>query len=98
MNEPSDWELVALARTGDDQAFARLVRRYQQGVVAFCQRMVGSRDDAEDLAQDSFIRVYGIGWARRGENFYRLFGRPQPDADSSAMPAGGPWQDVFADQ
>ena len=58
MNEPSDWELVALARTGDDQAFARLVRRYQQGVVAFCQRMVGSRDDAEDLAQDSFIRVY----------------------------------------
>lgn len=58
MNEPSDWELVAYAQTGDDQAFARLVRRYEQGVVAFCQRMVGSRDDAEDLAQDSFIRVY----------------------------------------
>ena len=58
MSEPSDWELVALARSGDDQAFARLVRRYEQGVVAFCQRMVGSRDDAEDLAQDSFIRVY----------------------------------------
>ncbi len=58
MSEPSDWELIALARAGSDQAFTRLVRRYEQGVVVFCQRMTGSRQDAEDLAQDSFIRVY----------------------------------------
>lgn len=71
MNEPSDWELVARARSGDDQAFGRLVRRYEQGVVAFCQRMVGSRGDAEDLAQDSFIRVY------------RYLARLRPDAKFS---------------
>ncbi len=49
MNSPSDWELVARARVGDDQAFGVLVRRYEQGLIAFCHRMVGSRDDAEDL-------------------------------------------------
>ncbi|HPA03028.1 MAG TPA: sigma-70 family RNA polymerase sigma factor [Candidatus Hydrogenedentes bacterium] len=58
MNAPSDWELVALARSGDDQAFGQLVRRHEQGLIAFCHRMAGSRDEAEDLAQDSFIRVY----------------------------------------
>ncbi|MEA3364653.1 MAG: sigma-70 family RNA polymerase sigma factor [Candidatus Hydrogenedentes bacterium] len=71
MNEPSQWDLVARARTGDAEAFAQLVRRYEQGVVAFCQRMVHSRDDAEDLAQESFIRVY------------RYLGRLRPEAKFS---------------
>ena len=39
-------------------AFAELVERYQQPVIHFCQRMLGSRQDAEDVAQESFVRVY----------------------------------------
>ena len=39
-------------------AFAELVTRYQRPVIHFCQRMVGSRQDAEDIAQESFVRVY----------------------------------------
>lgn len=40
------------------RAFAELVGKYQGPVVHFCQRMVGSLQDAEDLAQETFLRVY----------------------------------------
>lgn len=58
MSEHSDWDLVALANDGDMDAFAELTRRYQRPVIHFCQRMVKSREDAEDIAQESFIRVF----------------------------------------
>jgi RNA polymerase sigma-70 factor (ECF subfamily) len=53
-----DWNLVAQARTGDMEAFALLVRRYHVPLIHFIQRMVGSQQDAEDLAQEAFIRLY----------------------------------------
>lgn len=58
MNEMDDWELVARAQAGDTHAFAVLVRRYQTPVVHFCQRMAGSLQDAEDLAQEAFVRLH----------------------------------------
>lgn len=58
VSEPSDWDLVAQARDGDMDAFAELVKRYERPVVHFCQRMVRSREDAEDLAQETFVRVF----------------------------------------
>ena len=58
MSEHSDWDLVARANDGDSAAFAELVERYHRPVVHFTQRMVGSREDAEDIAQESFVRVY----------------------------------------
>lgn len=58
MSDKADWELVALARSGDMEAFAEIVRRYQRPLVHFCMRMIGSLQDAEDLAQESFVRLY----------------------------------------
>lgn len=58
MSEHSDWDLVALASEGDMTAFSELVHRYERPVVHFCQRMIMSREDAEDIAQESFVRVY----------------------------------------
>ncbi|MCC6144917.1 MAG: sigma-70 family RNA polymerase sigma factor [Candidatus Hydrogenedentes bacterium] len=58
MQPLDDWELVARAQRGDRQAFAELVRRYQDPVVHFCQRMVGPLQDAEDLAQEAFVRLH----------------------------------------
>ena len=58
MKDDNDWDLVARARSGEVDAFAVLVRRYQAPVIQFCRRMVGSTHDAEELAQDSFVRVY----------------------------------------
>ncbi|MBI4497142.1 MAG: sigma-70 family RNA polymerase sigma factor [Chloroflexi bacterium] len=40
------------------EAFAELVRRYQDRIFSYALRMTGSREDAQDLAQETFIRVY----------------------------------------
>ena len=58
MSRTPDWDLVARARTGDMESFARLVHRYEGPLIHFCYRMVGSHQDAQDLAQESFVRVY----------------------------------------
>ncbi len=58
MREVDDWELVAQAQAGDMAAFAALVRRYQAPVMHFCRRMVGSPQDAEELAQECFVRLH----------------------------------------
>lgn len=58
MNDDSDWTLVAQAQAGEEAAFAELVRRYQGRVVQFCFRMAGSAQEAEDLAQECFVRLY----------------------------------------
>ncbi len=58
MHGLSDWELVALAQADDMDAYTELVRRYQTPLMRFCYRMVGSAQDAEEIAQDSFVRVY----------------------------------------
>lgn len=54
----SDEDLVALAVSGDRQAFERLVGRYQRPLINYLHRLTGLRDGAADLAQDVFIKVY----------------------------------------
>ncbi|MEJ2758951.1 MAG: sigma-70 family RNA polymerase sigma factor [Anaerolineales bacterium] len=46
------------AQKGDDLAFARLVEAYQKPVYNLCYRMLGNAGDAEDAAQETFIRAY----------------------------------------
>ncbi len=58
--ETSDWRLVARAQAGDQQAFTELVQRYQRPVLHFCRRMVTSHEEAEDIAQDCFVRLYRV--------------------------------------
>jgi len=45
-------------KAGDDQSFALLLHRYRTPLVNFLYRMVRNREQAEDLAQEVFIRVY----------------------------------------
>jgi RNA polymerase sigma-70 factor (ECF subfamily) len=47
----------ALAESVDD-AFERLVRVYQDRLYSFAHRICGSREDAEEVAQDAFVRAY----------------------------------------
>ena len=51
-------ELIRLAQQGDTQAFGQLVVRHQQVVFNIAYRMVGNRQEAEDVAQESFIKTY----------------------------------------
>jgi len=49
---------VLRARAGDDEAFTRLVEAYQNPVYNLAYRMLGSPTEAEDAAQETFVRVY----------------------------------------
>lgn len=53
-----DGELIKNFTAGDIEAFEALVVRYQKPVVNFVYRMIGSFQEAEDLAQEVFIKVY----------------------------------------
>lgn len=55
---PSDEELIARFREGNGDGFNELVRRYQQKVYWIARRIVPSHEDADDVVQDVFIRVY----------------------------------------
>src|SRR5688572_12985118 len=55
---PDDKELVRAAQTGDMRAFETLVTRYQKKVYWIAYNFVGDAEDATDLAQEAFIRVY----------------------------------------
>jgi RNA polymerase sigma-70 factor (ECF subfamily) len=73
MQPGSDWQLIEQSRNGSEAAFAELVHRYQTPVIHFCMRMTGSREDAEDIAQEAFVRVY------------RHLGRLKPQAQFSTV-------------
>jgi len=58
----SDQDVVEWAKRGHDAAFRELVRRYERPVFSLLYRMVRDRGLAEDLAQETFIKVLnGIG-------------------------------------
>lgn len=58
--EPSDREkkLLAKAKQGDAEAFGKLVESYQRRVYTVIYRFVRNHNDADDLAQEAFIRAY----------------------------------------
>jgi RNA polymerase sigma-70 factor (ECF subfamily) len=56
--KPSDGALVASARSGDSQAFEELVFRHKRKVLAIAQRITNNREDAEDVAQESFHKAF----------------------------------------
>ncbi len=58
MTAPTDRDLILRARRGDGEAFGELVTRYQASVFNVCYRMTNERREAEDLAQETFLRVY----------------------------------------
>jgi RNA polymerase sigma-70 factor (ECF subfamily) len=58
LEPPSDAELMARVREGDRDAFSDLVDRHKDAVVSYLTRLSGDRDRAEDLAQDTFLRLF----------------------------------------
>ena len=54
----TDHELVALAQKGSEKAYRELLGRYQRPVFSLVYRMLRDREQAEDLAQETFVRVF----------------------------------------
>lgn len=53
-----DREWIVRAREGDPEAFSILVDRHQQPVFNLCYRMLHNREDADDAAQEAFLKAY----------------------------------------
>ena len=57
LSAATDQEVVELARKGEEVAYRELLRRYQRPVFSLIYRMVRDRELAEDLAQETFVKV-----------------------------------------
>lgn len=55
--QATDQEVVLEARLGKDRAYRELIRRYERPVFALIYRMVRNREQAEDLSQETFVKV-----------------------------------------
>lgn len=71
MGQATDLELVEEVRNGKRQAFSELMRRHQERVYRLALRIVGSHDDAEDVAQETFVKAYlALGDFRGDSSFF----------------------------
>jgi len=98
----SEATLVRQARSGDRAAFDALVRRHFAAVYRMLHRLVGNHEDAEDLAQECFVRAWGAlawydgnaplgAWLRRialhlGRDHHRRRGR-RPTSSADTLAA-----------
>lgn len=71
MEPLTDSELVQQVRNGKRQAYTELMRRYQQRVYWVARRIVGNHDDADDVAQETFVKAYvALGDFRGDSSFF----------------------------
>lgn len=68
--ELDDLSLVRKCQAGDDQAFRTLVLRYQRKVFSVAFALVKDREEAMDISQDAFLRVYSRLDAFKGESSF----------------------------
>jgi RNA polymerase sigma-70 factor, ECF subfamily len=69
----SDEELIERARSGDRAAFGDLVERYQQAVFRAALAALRSREDAEEVAQDTFIAAFRKLDGFRGDSSFKTW-------------------------
>ncbi len=67
---PTDEELVEAAQAGDASAFNVLAQRWERRIRGAIYRVLGSEDDARDLAQEAFLKAYrALGSFKRQARF-----------------------------
>jgi RNA polymerase sigma-70 factor (ECF subfamily) len=64
----TDDKLITAARMGDEEAFGVLFERHKNAVYSFVRRTVGTREDAEDIVQETFCRAWRSMTSFRGES------------------------------
>lgn len=69
----TDHDLMILVHKGDDGAFEELLRRYQDPVYGFALKMTGDAQEAEDVAQDTFLRLYNMAGRYRPDASLKTF-------------------------
>ena len=69
----TDEELVLLARQGDPDAFDQLVLRHQSAVFRAALAALGTPQDAEEVAQDAFVRAWSSLGRFRGDSSFKTW-------------------------
>ena len=69
---PTDeMELVRRAQKGDLEAYDQLIQRYQERIYATVYHMTSNHEDANDLAQEAFIKAFqALNSFKGGSTFY----------------------------
>ncbi|MBI4818463.1 MAG: sigma-70 family RNA polymerase sigma factor [Deltaproteobacteria bacterium] len=71
IRDQEDRELVEAAKDGDNEAFGKLVERYQKRVYALAFGILRNRDDAWDVAQEAFVKAFkNLGTFEGSSAFY----------------------------
>jgi RNA polymerase sigma-70 factor (ECF subfamily) len=97
-DQPSDEDLVSEALAGSDRAYAELVRRHRGRAINIAYHILGNRADAEDAAQEAFIRAYRGLPEFRGESdfswwLYRIITNVSLEAARRGPVPGVPYRD-----
>src|SRR5258708_5170115 len=71
--DADDRELVSRAALGDEDAFRAIVERHEQAVARTVTAMLGEGDDADDVGQETFVRLFGALPRFRGEAELRTY-------------------------
>lgn len=58
LKEKSDYELIQMCLAGDEDCFTEIVTRYKNLVYSIILRMTNNIDEADDLAQEVFVKIY----------------------------------------
>src|SRR5437016_5023571 len=69
-DEPEDQKLVKRAQGGDLEAYDELIRRYQERIYATIYHMTVNHEDANDLAQETFIKAYQALKSFKGDSSF----------------------------
>jgi RNA polymerase sigma-70 factor (ECF subfamily) len=68
MGDPQEQALLEQIRAGDDGSFELLMKQHAGKVIGLARRLVGNHEDAEDLAQEAFLRFHKALPGFRGES------------------------------
>ena len=68
MTAAEEQQLLERIRAGDDSGFEQLVREHTGKVIGLAWRLLGSREEAEDLAQEAFLRLHRSLAGFRGDS------------------------------
>jgi RNA polymerase sigma-70 factor (ECF subfamily) len=71
--EDPDRDLIVRWQAGDEAAFEELVKRHESRVYRLLYRMMGNREDAEDLTQETFLSLHRHGHRFRAEARFSTF-------------------------
>lgn len=94
-------ELVALAQQGEELAFHHLYRRYSRALYAMAYNMLGTHQDADEVLQETFVRVFkNLGRLRSPEAFTAWIYQITVNLcmDFRKMRARARWQPLEQDQ